>query len=380
MSNLNFYNEPPVESYKKSDTVFILMTLLLTGLGLVTLYIASAYRSSVHFSGSTVFLSKQLIAVGIGIAGLIFFATVKIEFIRKMMPVLYIFAIVLCFITGFVGENYGTFARRWITIPGLGISFQPSELIKFVLVLFLANQFDKRENVGPAVLGLVICMVVVLVHDFSTGVLIGVVGLIMFAGCGAKLLWMIPGSLLLIPLGGLFVFRSAHRVERIINFVKPEQNLSEGNYQVSKALAAVSSGGWFGQGFGTGLVKTEYVPEVASDYIFAGYAEAFGFVGILLFIVIFAIFAWRIFYHAFSCYDKFTSYVCFGFGTILVVQTILNIGIVAGCLPSTGIPLPFFSAGGTSIVMTLSMCGFVINASRREKIEKETRIEDVVYE
>lgn len=380
MRDFNFFNERPVHSYKKSDFILILLTILLTGMGLVTLYFASADRAANHFTdGTQVYLLKQLVSVGVGVAGLLFFSLLNIKVIREFLGLACIIVVALALITLFAGETHNTVARRWIMIPGVNISIQPSELVKFVMVLFLANQFDKREDVMPAVIGLLVFTFIVLPNDFSTGFLILIVGILMFFACGAKLMWLLPGSALAVPFAILFVSQSANRVERIINFISPEKS-SDGNYQVSRALMAIVSGGWLGRGMGTGLVKTEYVPEIASDYIFAGWAEATGFVGVVIFIILMAAICWRIYYCAFTCYDKFASYVCFGFGTFIVVQTLLNIAIVADLLPSTGIPLPFFSAGGTSIVMTLCMCGFVINASRIEKKETETRIEDVVYE
>lgn len=380
MRDFNFFNERPVHNYKKSDLILILLTILLTGMGLVTLYFASADRAANHFNDGTQFyITKQLISVAVGVMGLLFFSVVKIDLIRKLLPMACIFVVLISVITLFAGESHNTVARRWIMIPGLNISIQPSEFVKFVMVLYLANQFDKHDTVGAAVVGLIVFTFIVIPNDFSTGFLILVVGIIMFFACGSKLMWLLPGTALAIPFAILFVSQSANRVERIINFISPEKS-TDGNYQVSRALMAIVSGGWFGRGMGTGLVKTEYVPEIASDYIFAGWVEATGFVGVVIFIILVAAICWRIFYCAFTCFDKFASYVCFGFGTFIVVQTLLNIAIVADLLPSTGIPLPFFSAGGTSIVMTLCMCGFAINASRIEKKENETRIEDVVYE
>ena len=137
---------------------------------------------------------------------------------------------------------------------------------------------------------------------------------------------------------------------------------------------AVSAGGFWGQGMGTGLEKIKNIPYVHADFVFAGWAEAMGFLGILGYFALLGFFAYKVFNIAVKCDDFFRSLLAFGCGTIIVVQSLMNCGVVCGALPSTGIPLPFFSHGGSSMLMTLVSCGTIINISRYENVS------EIVYE
>ena len=388
MTDFNFFNERPLHKYRKSDPLLIILTILLTGMGLVTLYFASVDFASLRHNDPLFYVKKQIVPCLVGLGALGIFSIVKIEAVRRLLMVMSLFVILLCILTLITGSDNNTVAQRWLVIPGINVSLQPSEFVKFVLVLYLANQFDKQESllnreessVLPAVTGLIVFSALVIVNDFSTGFLILCCGIVMFFACGSKLLWLMPFSVIALPLSALLIFSKSYRVERIINFLSPGKNLSDGNLQPMRANAAIASAGFFGSGLGTGIEKASFIPEVSSDYIFAGWTEAMGFFGVVIYMILLAVFAWRIFYCAFTCYDRFASYACFGFGLLIVAQSLVNIAVVAGILPSTGIPLPFFSAGGSSIVVVLAMCGFVINASRIEKKEYETKVEDVVYE
>ena len=355
------------------DTGFVVSVILLLGLGLITLYASSVSYATRVFGDSFYFVKRQLVSAGLGLILLVVSSIINLNFVRKILPIIFFGTIILCFMTflPFVGvERNG--ARRWIKLPLLG-TFQPSEIAKLTIILFLANFFDKKHdvlkdsgfNIGQAVVGLFFTVLIVFLQDdFSTAFFIMLVGLLMFFVAGIKLGWFLGFCVFSLPIIVLFIFTESYRVKRLIAFFNPEQYSHGVNYQINASRRAISSGGFLGEGFGSGLKRVSGIPEVQADFIFAGWSEAMGFLGVILFFVLIIYFAWRGYKIAFKCEDRFRSYVAFGIVTSIVLQTLLNCGVVCGALPATGIPLPFFSSGGSSLIITLLMCGVVINISK----------------
>jgi cell division protein FtsW len=355
------------------DTGFVVSVILLLGLGLITLYASSTSYATRVFDDSFYFVKRQLVSAGIGLLLLGIASIINLNFVRKILPIIFISTIILCFMTflPFIGvERNG--ARRWIKLPLLG-TFQPSEIAKLTIILFLANFFDKKHNIlkesgfniGQAVVGLFFTVLIVFLQDdFSTAFFIMIVGLLMFFVAGIKLGWFLGFCVFSLPIVILFIFTESYRVKRLIAFFNPEQYSHGVNYQINASRRAISSGGFWGEGLGSGLKRVTGIPEVQADFIFAGWSEAMGFIGVILFFALIFYFAWRGYKIAFRCEDKFRSYTAFGIVTSIVLQTLLNCGVVCGALPATGIPLPFFSSGGSSLIITLLMCGVVINISK----------------
>ena len=306
--------------------------------------------------------------------------------IKKLVIIIVLFTLVLCactFIKPLSVEKNG--ARRWIRLP-LHFTFQPSELVKFTVVLYLASYFDKlsedvsgEKDVLPCVgVFLLMVILVLLQKDFSTSLFIVLIGILLFFVAGVKLKWVFPFMLFAIPVGIIIVASEQYRIERIIGFLKPTEGGQSFNYQANASKAAISAGGLWGVGIGQNLSKLNSIPEVQADYIFAGWTEAMGYVGVIAYLVLLMFFAWRGYKAAFNCPDRFAAYGCFGCVSIIFMQSIVNCMVVCGLLPPTGIPLPFFSVGGSSIIITLAMCGFILNASRcQEKAADFEHYEDI---
>ncbi len=377
MHNFNFFAEKPDSIYRKSDSLFIVLVMLLWGIGMVTLQFCSANYGQRFFGNSLHFVQRQLISSLVGFVLLVFFAVADVEKVRKVLPIIVLGSIILSlltFIPGIGVERNG--ARRWIKIPYFS-TFQPSEALKFSMVLFLANLFDKQaklpeedRSVVPALVGLLVFSVIILCQqDLGTAFFVLVLGLSIFFVTGAKLLWFFPMVLLLIPFGLIFILTEPYRVNRIIGFIAPDSFAQSLNWQINGSKRAITDGGLFGQGIGSGLTKLGGVPEIQSDYVFAGWAEAMGFFGVILYLCILGLFLWRVYKICMTCGNRFASIASFGFGAVIVAQSLLNIAVVAGVVPTTGIPLPFFSSGGSSMMVTLAMCGFIINSSRIEQTE-----------
>ena len=369
----HFVVERPVNS-KKTDTGLVVSIILLLGFGLLTLFFTSADYGLRFHSGRNHFIKQQIVSVVLGLICMVVIACVNLDWVRKLIPWILIGTIVLNFlpflpVIGF--EINGS--RRWIKI--FSHTFQPSDVAKFVIVLFLANLFDKKKDrindvvvsITPAITVLFLFVAIVIFqNDYATSMIILGLGLFLFFVSGVSLKWFGGFFIFSIPIVLFFIFLEPYRVDRLIAFLKPEYDVKGINYQVNASKIAITTGGFWGQGMGTGLEKIKSIPEVHADFVFAGWAEAMGFVGIVGYFALLGYFAYKVFSIAIKCDDFFRSLLALGCGTIIVVQSLVNCGVVCGALPSTGIPLPFFSHGGSSMLMTLITCGVIINISRYE--------------
>lgn len=390
MSQFTFYANKPSENYHKIDMGLMASILLLWGLGMFTLFVCTQNYAGRAYVDTLYFVKRQFICSMVGFALFFMFVFTDIKVIRKMLALIVIVSLLLCvmtFIKPLSIEKNG--ARRWLRMPG-NFSFQPSELIKFSMVLFLANYFDKQEQIEnpedktvfPCVLGFLIFISVVFGQkDFSTGLFVTFIGLLLFFVAGAKLRWIIPFMLVGIPSGILMVLLNPYRLQRVIGWVSPDEFASTVNYQSIAAKRAISAGGIWGSGIGSGLVRINSIPEIQADYIFAGWSESMGYVGVVCYFVLLLFFAWRGYKVSLNCPDRFTAYASFGCVSVIFLQSLLNTMVVCGLLPSTGINLPFFSLGGSSIMITLAMCGFILNASRcEESSEKISEYDEINLE
>ena len=373
MGDYRFLPERSVVSYRKSDTSFIISVILMWGIGIFTLFVCSSSYAKAALDDSMYFVKRQLIASSVGFAGLLFFAICPADKQRKILPAMVFLTLVLCIMTFIPGLQYErNGARRWIKMPFF--TFQPSELLKFIIVIFLANYFDKylrkddfdeEKNVGPAVVILVLFVSIVFAQkDFSTGLFVLFIGLLMFYIAKVKMLWIIPFCILAVPAIILMILTEQYRVNRIAAFLNPDEYVQSFNFQSIASKKAVITGGFWGQGIGDGLEKLNNIPEVQSDYIFAGWTEAMGFIGVIFYFVLLIFFVSRAIIIALKCPDRFSAFGTFGCTAVIFFQSLMNVSVVCGIVPTTGIPLPFFSNGGSSIIVTLCMCGFIINASR----------------
>lgn len=357
---------------ERIDVAFVLLVMLLCGTGFVTLYSGSLGFAERMFGNPLYFVRRQGINLGIGIAALLLFSAVNLDGIRKILPWLVVLTLIISllpFIPGIGANKNG--ATRWI---GIGNStFQPSELIKLVLVFFLANLFAKKHDrleepsvsVYPAaIMSCVFIAIVYLQNDFSTALFIMVIALIMFYIADVRLSWFLKLFLVLIPLVVLMVLSKEYRVERVLSYFHPAHDPLGAGYQVNAALDALSEGGFWGRGLGNGIRKISSIPEVQSDFIFAVWCEEMGFFGVLIYFILLSAFAFRGYQISLRCADRFRSFLGFGCISIVLLQSLMNCGVVVRLFPATGVPLPFFSSGGSSLLITLCLCGLIINVSR----------------
>lgn len=365
-----FLADKPISENNKVDSIFLVLVLLLWGLGLYTQFICTQEKAiSLHFSSKYYFFYRQVIFSALGLVVFALVSLVPMKFIRKSVFFASLICLVLCFVTIFLGDKHKG-ATRWLSFGGF--SFQPSEFAKFFLVLYLSHLFVKhskeyelnnKECLFPLLVLFAFALTVFAQKDFSTGVFILIVGIAMFVICGANILYLTPFLVFVIPATVLLVASEDYRLNRVLAFFHPEDFESTYAYQVIKSQNAIKAGGFWGTGMGTGMNLVPSIPEVQTDYIFAGFANSMGLLGVTVYIFILILFAWRGFKISFNCPNKFASYASFGLVFTIVLQSLTNIAVVSGAAPTTGIPLPFFSAGGSSLISTFLMCGFVLNAS-----------------
>ncbi len=387
MSNFTFRADRPVEKYLKSDMLFMVLVLLLWGLGIFMLYVCTPYTAERLFRNRSYFVVRQLLWSVVGMGGMICFAIIPIRTIKRLLPFIVLGSLLLCFlaiIPGVGSERKG--ATRWLEIFG-AFTIQPSEFAKFALVLFLANLFDRQYKIGlegrqefyyPLIGLFAFVVTIFLQRDFSTGVFIFMVGCIMFFVSGARMTWFMPLVLLAIPATVLMITMEPYRLIRVIAFLHPGEYTLTSGYQEFASQRAITAGGLWGNGFGSGLSEVFKIPEVQADYIFAGWADSMGLVGVSFYFCLLLAFLLRGLGIAFRCQNGFAAYASFGCVMMIFLQSLLNCAVVCGAVPTTGITLPFFSSGGTALVVTLCMCGFVINASHcpsDEEYEEEFAVE-----
>lgn len=382
MTKFAIFAERPVEVYKKCDAWLIVGVILLWGLGIFTLFVCSANYAQRVFDDPYHFIKRQGVFSVIGIIAFIVCSSVNLNVLRRILPWIVGGAMALClmaFVPGIMSPRNG--AHRWISIPFVGETFQPSELAKVAVILFLANWFDKysESNLGeypslnkPVIALALFVGIVMLQEDFSTALFIFIIGFSLFYMAGAKIGKLLPFIFLACVAMLIFLFTSRFRVNRLIAFINPEFDTHGYNYQTNKARIAIKAGSLFGQGFGSGLEKIKQVPEIQNDYIFSGWAEGMGFIGVLAYFILLLCFSFRAYFIAFKSSSRFNALLVFGAATCILLQSLCNCGVVCGALPATGITLPFFSYGGSSLLITFCLCGFIVNVSREDPSEELT--------
>ncbi len=362
----------------QSDFILMMIIVLLAGCGFAALFSASYHYANKYFNDSFLFIRKQLLLGAAGAA--LGFAAYKtpVDVLRKYTPLMLMgtfVLILLTFIPGISEEILG--ARRWIFI--FGYSFQPSELGKLAIILYLANIFDKKQDrmhdlgntvIPPLIILAIMLGLVLLQNDFSSAVFILVIGLSVFFMAGVPLLYFIYLIVAIVPISVIFLFTKPHRVERLITFINPETDPVGSGYQVIAAQSALKNGGLFGQGLGNGIKKLGGLPEVHSDFIFASTAEEVGFIGVLCIIALFIGFAVRVMQKGCRSQSRFDFLLSFGLSISILYQALFNMAVVSGLVPATGIPLPFFSSGGSSLLVTFIMCGLLLGITKRQSEEK----------
>ena len=356
----------------QADRRTILATSLLVLTGLIALYSASAPFSLRHFGSDTSMLLRQVIAAVVGVALLGLLAAADYRRLAAINDLLLIGAFALTVATIL---PIGVGDERWLVIGPA--SFQPTELLKFSLILYLASSLAKKservrtflDGVLPYLIVLgVLAAVVVSQPDLGMVLVLGAVTFAMLFFAGARLRHLTGVALGCAPLVFLAVRFAPYRMARLLSFLNPFAHSETSGYQTIQSLIAVGSGGLFGRGLGASRAKLFYLPQSHNDFIAAVVAEELGFVGTLAMLGLLGFMVWRAFVIAERAPDRLGRLLALGIGFTFGFQTLVNLGVVVGLLPVTGLTLPFLSNGGSSLIVTLAMVGVLLSVSRREAL------------
>ncbi|RPJ05229.1 MAG: putative lipid II flippase FtsW [Spirochaetaceae bacterium] len=364
-------------SKDKIDYLMIILIVLLLGIGLSMLFSASYYHSEKIGKGPLHIFNKQLLFVALGAVAMIFAARVPLAAIRKTIPLIVLGTMVfslLPFAPGIGKEING--ARRWVVI--LDYTFQPSELIKLAVVLYVASILEKKADriddplnalLPPFIIVFIFSVIIFFQNDLSTSFFILFIALAIFYIAQIRLVYFAYLGSLIIPLGLGLLLTGDYWRNKLMTFLDPTRDPFGMGFQVRHAKIALEQGGFFGKGVGMSTQKLGFLPEPDSDFIFAITGEEIGFIGIFFIIVLFALFTFRGYVLSWKSKDKFKYYLGFGITTTIIVQAVMNMAVTIGLMPTTGMPLPFFSLGGSAMLVTLFMCGLLINISRSRETQ-----------
>ena len=366
-TDIGFLNNP-------IDYTLLITVLLLLSLGLIMVLSASSPTALSEGKSSYAYFIKQAGFALVGIALMIVLSKIDYRIYKKFYLIAYFVALALLVAVLVIGKEANG-AKRWIYIAG--ISFQPSEAVKLCMIVFYATVLTKnKDNLKDFFNGWIkhlimlvpiIGLLIVEPHLSASIVIVGVCMIMMtLAGCN---LWQIvvPGVVIGVPavtIGIVKIQKFAHALKRITTFIDPWKDKLGDGWQVIQSLYAIGSGGLFGLGLGQSRQKYLYLPEPQNDFIFSVMAEELGFVGCAFVIILFAILIWRGTLAAMKAPDMFGSLLAIGITSLIGIQAIMNIAVVTSTMPATGMPLPFFSYGGTALLIILCEMGVLLNISR----------------
>lgn len=352
------------------DRLLFTIVLLLTGLGLVMVFSASAVLARERGFELNPFFVKQCLAAGIGLAAMFAVMHADYRWLRRPVVVYALLIGVLVLLVAVLFAPTLNNSRRWFFVGG--VSVQPSELGKLVLVAFIAYQIERKKDrlssygfLIPASFATALMATLVLMGgDLGTAVLICLPPFLMIVLAGISLRFLALGGSMLLPILGVSVLLVPYRLKRWFAFVDPEGDPLGSGFQVLQSLIAVGSGGLFGLGPGNSVQKLYFLPSPHADFIFAIFAEELGLVGALGLLALFGVLLWRGTLAGYQAPDDLGRYLAWGFTSLLVVQALLHVSVALALVPTTGIPLPFISHGGSSLVTTLVACGMILNVSQ----------------
>ena len=352
------------------DFPFLLLILTLLAAGLLMMFSASFARANYETGNPVYFTVRQIMFALLGLGAMALLSRIPTSFWRNMALPVYGISIVLLILVLVAGEQIGG-ARRWFRI--FGIQFQPSELAKFAVICVLAKKTVdygsrmEKFSWGLLRMGLYLAPIFLLIlaeKHLSAIVILGLVSFAMLYVGGTKPKYLLTILALGVVLVLVYISLMGYAGDRITAWRHPEQDANDKGYQVLQSQYAIGSGGLFGPGYGRGRQKYLYLPEEHNDYIFAIVCEELGFVGAGGIILLFILLIVRGYWIAMHADSPFSTMLGVGLMTLMAVQTFLNLGVVSNLLPSTGVSLPFFSYGGTALMMQLGEMGIVLGISR----------------
>ena len=350
--------------------------------GTIMVFSAGYAYAEFRYEDGFYFVKRQSVWLILGILAMLTVSRVDMSFLKRYTSLAYLLTLGLLVLTlaiGFVGNG----AQRWISIGP--ITIQPSEIAKLTMAMMLSYYFANNKDatlsgerhsvfikgtVLPCVIMAIPIFLIMLQHHLSCIIILGIIGILMIVSSGADLKYI--GAFCLLGLCGVsyIAFFTDYTKDRITVWLDPESYKLTGGWQTLQGLMAIGSGGIFGKGLGKGELKYCYVSEPANDMIFAVLCEELGFIGAVVAIALFALLIWRGFLISLGADDTYSRLLGIGICIKIAVQVLLNVAVVTNTIPNTGISLPFFSYGGSSLIMIFAEMGILLSISRKSKIHK----------
>ncbi|HEY8350496.1 MAG TPA: putative lipid II flippase FtsW [Clostridia bacterium] len=364
---------------KPFDFILFMTVLILLSLGLIMVFSASAPMAEKESGNIYYYINRQLVFAAIGMVSMILAANYDYHKIgRKTVWALFLVSVVLLILVLIPGiGSEANDSRRWVVIAGF--RFQPSELAKLSLILFFSFNLSRRKkplnsffgDLMPYLFALgIICVLLLLETHLSATIIMIAISMIILFVAGAKIrhfaILIVPVVVTIIAV----ISFTDYMTPRINSWLDPWSDPRGSGYQTIQSLYAIASGGLFGRGLGQSMQKFLYVPEPHNDYIFPILAEELGFIGVLVVMLLFLIFIWRGIKIAVHAPDVYGCLIASGITALIAVQSLFNVAVVTNSVPPTGVSLPFFSAGGTALILFLTEAGILLNISRYSTYER----------
>ena len=359
-----------------SDRVLLTTVLLLTGFGLVMVYSASALLAAERGLSYNPLFVKQCIAAALGLLAMLVLLHVPYTLLRRPV-VMYgmLFANLVMLVAVLFSPELNN-SRRWLFLGG--VSIQPSEFAKLAIVLYLAYQIDRKTEGGkipaainsypflvPTIFATGLAASLILFgRDLGTTALLCLPPFLMVVLAGLSVRYLALGAAVLFPVGAAAAVLEPYRLKRLVGFLDPEGDPLGSGFQVLQSLIAVGSGGLFGRGLGDSLQKLYFLPSPHADFIFSIVAEELGLLGAFFLLTLFVVLVWRGIAAGQHAPDELGRYLAWGMTALLGVQALLHISVSLGLAPTTGVPLPFISHGGSSLLATLLASAVILNVSQ----------------
>ena len=366
-----------VDNVKKTsgnmDFGMFVITITLLCVGLVMVASASSYHALIYYGDSNYLFYRQLAFAVVGVVAMVAISMIDYKKYKKWAYIGFVFAAILLLLVLTPLGITRNGATRWLGF-GESLQFQPSEIMKPMLVIaiatYLSRNVKKISSYKGYIVPVIMLLIVVLLmywqkHMSGMIVLIvAAVSVIFASGIKLKTKVILAGILIIGLVGAAFVMAEEFRLQRIFSFLNPEQDLKDGNWQPAQSLYAIGSGGLMGRGLGQSRQKYLWLPEAQNDFIFSILAEELGFVGTTAVLALMGFFIYKGYKIAMTCKDFYGSLIAAGITSVFAFQMLVNVAVVTCSMPVTGMPLPFFSYGGTSLFINLCSMGVILNISK----------------
>lgn len=354
--------------------IFLTIVFLLVTIGCVFIYSASSIYALEHYGSAHYFVMRQFIGLAIGLIAIIALQFISTDHIKKLSPYLFWGSLALTALTlipTFSRTIHG--AHRWVNIAG--ITFQPSELLKCTLIIYLAYLLTKHDwslsmklcdYFRPLVVLGLSCLIVLKQPDFGLTVTITIAAIAMLFINHMRVKYLLLLVATILPAGIFLMITKAYRLRRILVFLNPWEDPRGSGFQIIQSLIAIGAGNWFGVGIGHSKQKFFYLPMQHTDFVFSVIAEEIGFIGVMLIIALFLALLYLGMRIASNLSNPFSSLMITGISILISLQAMINLAVVSGLVPTKGIGLPFISYGNSALICNLMMIGIVINCVRDE--------------